>query len=332
VSAYARKHLLRVPLQPVSIARARRARTAARPRVDVAAAVELYLGQLPTALSRRNRPYSPKTIQGYAYHLRVFARAEGARAVDEVGPALVASHLAELRASGHASWTITGRDEALRVWLGWLAERGILGRQRLEGVRRSGSADTPIEILSADEIAALLVACDRNTWGGTRDIAILHTLRRTGVRASELCALELEDYDGRERRLTVRHGKGNKRRVLGVPDDAAAALDDWIIVMRGREPGALFPSERGWALSQNSLNLMLRRLAGRAGIARSVHPHLFRHTFAVEFLLAGGDSAILMRLLGHTTLAMTMRYLRAVDEMRAAEQHVATMRGARRRR
>jgi integrase len=144
------------------------------------------------------------------------------------------------------------------------------------------------------------------------------------LRASELVALDLADYDVAERRLQVRHGKGNKPRRLGVPADAAAAIDDFILMARGDEAGPLFPSERGGRLGRTPLQKVVHRLGVRAGVA-GVHPHRFRHTFACDFLRAGGDSAILMRLLGHSSLAMTMRYLRAIQEEEAAAEHVTVM-------
>jgi integrase len=154
---------------------------------------------------------------------------------------------------------------------------------------------------------------------------IVVVLWRTGLRASELCALELADYDAQRARLTVRHGKGDKYRVVGVPDDARLALDDWLLVSRGTPAGPLFPSERGGHLTYAGLSQMLGRLKERSG-AGDVHAHRFRHTFAIGFLRAGGDIYTLSRLLGHSTLAMTSKYLRALKAEEAADDHVRILR------
>jgi hypothetical protein len=92
----------------------------------------------------------------------------------------------------------------------------------------------------------------------------------------------------------VRHGKGDKYCVVGVPDDARLALDDWLLVSRGTPAGPLFPSERGGHLTYAGLSQMLGRLEERSGMG-DVHAHRFRHTFAIGFLRAGGDIYTLSR-------------------------------------
>lgn len=170
-------------------------------------------------------------------------------------------------------------------------------------------------------------------------------LWRCGLRATELCNLEIEDYDrarghlrvrglrprdrqGRlDERAEAREGKKTAaaRRTVGVPDDARAALEDWLVRARGLEPGRLFPGERGDGLRREALTVMLARLAGRAGVA-GVHPHRLRHTFACNMLRDGLDMYDLSRLLGHSTLAMTSKYLRAVQAEEVADRHVEVMR------
>jgi integrase/recombinase XerD len=328
VKGLARKHLTRVRRAPNFTERPVRSPRRIRPRGDevtIASAVDLYIRLLPTLTNKRGRPYMLRTIEAYAEHLRLWQRWAGERTISELSTALVTGYLAELRQQGLAAWTVSTRDKVLRIWLNWCVERGIFSRSPLEKSRRLTAQDPPVEVLTPEQVRRLLDCCDRQLWIGTRDAAIIVTLWRTGLRASELLALELDDYDPQTRRLRVRHGKGDKYRIVGVPDDAPAMLDDWIIVARGEEPGPIFFSDRGGRLGRWSLVQLFRRLGQRAGIA-GVHPHRFRHTFACDFLRAGGDSAILMRLLGHSSLAMTMRYLRAIQADQAAAQHVETMR------
>jgi site-specific recombinase XerD len=277
-------------------------------------------------ISRNGKPYSPKSITSYSEHLGMFARWAGDRLLADLEAETVALYSGQLRREGKAAFTVAGRENVIRIWLGWCAERKLIGRSPLADVRRTKAPDPPIETFTAAESRRMLAVCDRQRWDGTRNAAIIMTLWRTGVRADELCALEFDDYDSIERRLTVRHGKGDKFRLVGVPDDADGALQDWIVVARGREPGPLFPSERGDRLQRTSLSRLVAKIGRRAAIA-DCHPHRFRHTFAVDFLRAGGDSLVLVRLLGHTTLAMTQRYLRALADEQAAAQHVETMRG-----
>jgi site-specific recombinase XerD len=289
--------------------------------ITVAEAAAHYLRLLPTLTSRRGLPYSSESMRKMSENMTPFAREHPDTPLQALDAELVASHLAAMRARGLSQHTIATRDSVLRTWLAWLVEREWLPHSPLRRVRRQAAPDPPVSRLTDAEVCALLAACDRERWGGVRDHAVVLTLWRTGLRVTELCALEVADYDSVARRLMVRHGKGDKPRLLGVPDDAAAAIDDWLLSARGTAPGPLFPSAHGTRFNRRNLALALSRVATRAGVA-GVHPHRLRHTYACNYLLAGGDIYQLSRLLGHSTLAMTGRYLRAIEAEEAAESNV----------
>ncbi|MCC6454759.1 MAG: tyrosine-type recombinase/integrase [Caldilineaceae bacterium] len=149
----------------------------------------------------------------------------------------------------------------------------------------------------------------------TRDRALVLTLLDSGIRASELCALTVGDYTPQTGRLHIRHGKGDKARVVVVGVRTQKALWRWGTV-RGaaRSNAPLFPSTRGGGhLRRDTLKHLLTRLGKRAGVER-VHPHRFRHTFAVTFLRNGGNAIMLQELLGHTDLSMVRNYVRLAEQ------------------
>jgi integrase len=167
--------------------------------------------------------------------------------------------------------------------------------------------------LADSEVVALMRVCaDDSTPAGARDAALIAVLRGTGMRRSELVALDLADYDPLTGALTVRSGKGRKDRMVYAPAGTQSALNDWITV-RGEAPGPLF-----YGLVKGGA-LVVRRLAAQAaavvcaarareaGIAPFT-PHDMRRTFISGLLDAGADIATVQRLAGHEDPATTSRY------------------------
>jgi integrase/recombinase XerD len=285
--------------------------------------VDLFARALGTMISRHGKPYADNTLVTYRGEIAAFAAWAGERTLDDLDRDTVLAHLAEMRAAGYAPTYIQTRDKVLRVFLDWCVEHKMLAEHPLSRVPRATAADPPVVTLSDAEVGRLLDVCPNDTWLGVRAQAMIHVLWRCGLRAWELCNLTPEDYDRERRHLRVRGVKSiAARRTVGVPDDAALAVDDWLVRGLGTntEGTTLFPSERGGPLTRQALTHHIQRLGKRAGLT-GVHPHQLRHTFACNFLRAGGDLYLLSRLLGHSTLQMTTKYLRAIQAEEAADMH-----------
>jgi len=146
---------------------------------------------------------------------------------------------------------------------------------------------------------------------------IIYLLLDTGIRASELCSLVIRDVDLKARHVVVM-GKGDKERQI--PFDSITGQVLWrYLAGRKADPvsAPLFPAwtaaerdcpDRRGPLDARDLYHVLQRIGQRAGVA-DVHPHRFRHTFAIQYLRNKGDVYTLQRILGHTTLDMVRRYL-----------------------
>jgi site-specific recombinase XerD len=143
----------------------------------------------------------------------------------------------------------------------------------------------------------------------TRNRAIILLLLDTGLRASELVGLLGCDVDMRNRRIHVVNGKGDKDRLLPFSANTAQAIQRYLMTRADDSMNdPLFVTLDGFALDRISLRRTLHRLGQRAGVA-DVHPHRFRHTFAIQFLRNGGNMYVLQMLLGHSTLEMCRKYL-----------------------
>jgi site-specific recombinase XerD len=169
-----------------------------------------------------------------------------------------------------------------------------------------------IEPLNEDELRKITLCIPQHTADGARNFAIVLTFVDTGVRLAELVNLKLEDIDFGVGRFTV-FGKGGEERSVPIGITAKRAMVRYIEHFRP-EPvnprqGQLFLTGAGNPLSRNSVSRLVGRLAKRADVPR-LHPHLFRHTFAVRYLVNGGDVFTLQKILGHESLEMTRRYVK----------------------
>ncbi len=150
--------------------------------------------------------------------------------------------------------------------------------------------------------------CSHTTRQYLRNKAIIYTLLDTGLRSSELCDLRLKQTDKRNLRLKV-FGKGSKERI--VPFSSSTALHLWRYLATRSDLAPddyLFATGGDRPLDNHNLYHALKLVGERAGIA-DVHPHRFRHTFAINFLRNGGNVYTLKEILGHASLKMCLRYL-----------------------
>ncbi len=169
----------------------------------------------------------------------------------------------------------------------------------------------PGEALAAADVRALLAACGRGATG-IRNRALLVVLWRAGLRTAEALALRPSDVDAAGGLVRVRRGKGGRPRWAGIDPEAIAAVDAWLERRRALGLGArvpLFCTLRGGPLDPGYCRHAVKRLARRAGLRRRVHLHGLRHAHAVELVREGAPLHEVQAQLGHSSLAVTSRYL-----------------------
>jgi site-specific recombinase XerD len=178
----------------------------------------------------------------------------------------------------------------------------------------------------------LIRACSRRAPTGIRNRALIAVLWRCGLRIGEALTLELRDLDLELGTIRVRFGKGGKSRTVGVDEQTAALLARWIDRRRTLNVGArsaLFCTLQGGRLNDSYVRRLLPRLARKAGITKRVHPHGLRHTYAAELVREQVPINVVRDALGHSSLAITDRYLRdiaptqVIDAMRARSWDVS---------
>ena len=180
----------------------------------------------------------------------------------------------------------------------------------------------PIEILSRAEVSALMKTCTRCP-SGMRDKALIALLFGAGLRLGEALALLPRDMDMDAGTINVRHGKGDRQRVVGIDDGNLALVQQWMA--RRKALGArrsapvicqISKGRVGLPVSQPAVRQMLARRGARAGIDKRLHPHGLRHAHASELAADGLPLHIIQKQLGHRNVATTSRY---IDHLRPEE-------------
>jgi integrase/recombinase XerC len=219
--------------------------------------------------------------------------------------------------------TALNKHKALQQFFKWLVEEEDLERSPLDRVKQPKTAQTLIPILDDDATAKILATCKGKDFLSLRDEAIIRVFYNTGARLSEVAGLQLDDVDLNNDTLLF-HGKGRKDRRVRFGSKAGRALSRYLRSRerrRAKDSAALWLPEKGeMPLAANGIKIMLRRRGDLAGVA-NVHAHRWRHNFAHEWKLAGGDTGDLMLVLGWSSDDMPRRYGASAAAERAQLTH-----------
>jgi integrase/recombinase XerD len=168
-------------------------------------------------------------------------------------------------------------------------------------------------VLSYDEIESLFKQIDRSLPEGERNLAMLETLYSCGLRVSELTGLKISDIYSRDEIIKVK-GKGNKERFVPIDPLTLEHLEIYMKNIRVHMPvkkeaeDILFLNRRGAKLSRVMVFLIIKDLAKKAGIKKTISPHTFRHSFATHLVENGADLRAVQQMLGHESITTTEIY------------------------
>jgi integrase/recombinase XerC len=258
------------------------------------------------------RRLSARTRDAYRRDLADFLAWLGDQGIDQprrVHSQHVRSYAALRHRRGLAPKSLQRHLSAVRAWFRYLLRERQVGANPADGVRAPKDARRLPHTLDVDQVARLLTLpgdapLDR------RDRAIMELFYSSGLRLSELAALDVGDVQASDGLLAVT-GKGGKTRRLPVGRLAREALDHWLTsrsAMAGSGETALFVSQRGGRLSTRAIEARLRQRAIERGMPQHVHPHMLRHSFASHMLESSGDLRAVQDLLGHADIGTTQIY------------------------
>lgn len=259
------------------------------------------------------RRLSKNTLKAYRADLNALiaylARTEFSGAFADLTPDHVRGYLAEIHAETVAR-TRARKLSALRTLFKFLVREDLAPRNVGDAVLSPKLPPGAPRALQVDDVFQILEGEAADDPVMRRDLAMIEMLYGSGLRASELVALDLDRLDRKNRTVRV-VGKGNKERVVPFGAKALEAIDAWLAVRpQLADPGeaAVFVSKRGQRLSDRGLRRRLHRRTLEVALGRRVTPHMMRHSFATHLLDGGADLRAIQELLGHASLGTTQRY------------------------
>jgi integrase/recombinase XerC len=231
----------------------------------------------------------------------------------------VRSFMSLLRDNNYCKSTVARKLATLRSFYKFLVRRGYLNSNPVAPIRTPKQDKRLPKCLEVEQIEKLLSNPDTSTLLGARDRAMLETLYSTGMRVSELIALNISDVDLSNSAVRVA-GKGKKRRIIPLGPGAVQAILHYLDLRRNSprsanfDSDALFINKHGQRLSTRSVRRKLDKYLLEAGLDLSVSPHTLRHSFATHMLQRGADLRSVQEMLGHQSLSTTQIYTHVTGE------------------
>lgn len=257
---------------------------------------------------RSERGLSPHTAEAYGRDLLLFGKHISFRPLDTLGKEDFLKFIEFLTTSSFASATICRALISLKVFFRFLKKEGVISQDLSKEIETPKLWQWVPEILSVEEVSALLSQPDKKDPIGARDAAFFELLYATGLRVSEACLLKVFDFsDGFVKVL----GKGKRERIVPVGGKAIDAIDHYLTHFRkgALERGDfLFVTSRGKPLSRVFVWKRIKMYAKKAGVEKNISPHTLRHSFATHLLENGADLRLIQDMLGHVDIATTDRY------------------------
>jgi integrase/recombinase XerD len=277
--------------------------------------IEPYLDHL-----RVERRLSAHTLDNYARDLRELARfaAGRERPLDRLDRSALEAFVRQQMAAGLSPRSVARRVAAVRGFYRYLVLDERLKESPADDLSPPRAWPALPKFLSLEQVDQLLEQPDVTTSLGLRDRAMIEVLYATGLRVSELVAIRMADLHLESEYLTC-IGKGNKERIVPIGEQAA----DWARqyqrtarpeLVGGRKAVArLFVNARGGALSRVGFWKILKNHGRRAGLPKSLSPHVLRHSFATHLLERGADLRAIQLMLGHADLSTTQIYTHVLE-------------------
>lgn len=260
------------------------------------------------------RGASQNTLDAYQTDLRQlvdYLRHAGIASWAAVEPAVVQSFIAHLTEREYATTSIARKFAAVKSFFQYLSASGAVPSNPAQDVGSPRVEKYLPHALSPQEVARLFTLPMVSTAAGLRDAAMLHVLYATGLRVSELVAIELADVDAGL--ATIRcSGRSGRMRQLPVSKAARDALDAYLSrgrpqLVRDESTDALFLNHHGERLTRQGFWLIMKGYARAAGVA-DITPHTLRHSFALDMIDRGMELRSVQELLGHANISTTQMY------------------------
>lgn len=270
---------------------------------------------------------SKNTAIGYSNDLKqcaIFTANLGIDGWKNVKTEHISLWLSKLTLDAYSTKSLSRKLSALRMLAKKLVRDGIRNDDFVELLSLPKLIRKLPTTLTINEVTSLLESPNLSSPHGLRDRAIMELLYSSGLRVSELCSLTLHSFDLEHGFLRV-FGKGSKERIVPIGGQALSSLKNYLLdgrpkLLKRCTGSELFISQLGKSISRKTVWLILKTYAEALGIAKTVKPHMLRHTFATHLLQNGADLRVIQEMLGHADICTTEIYT-AVDPSRLVDEH-----------
>lgn len=270
----------------------------------------IHFIQVERQLSANTLASYRRDLESYVQHLQ---HAEGMNDFRRVERVTILRHLEQLRMQGKTSRTVARHISSIRSFHQFLLREKRAETDPTVHLEMPTIEQKLPKVLSIQEIEAILIAPNRSKPQGKRDVAMLELLYGSGMRISELIALDLADIHLTMGFVRV-FGKGGKERIVPLGKSAVAALSAYLDGARGQLQGkypkteAFFINQRGKRLTRQGCWKLMKEHALKAGIKQELTPHTLRHSFATHLVENGADLRAVQEMLGHADISTTQIY------------------------
>ena len=264
----------------------------------------------------KHRRLSENTLTSYGRDINLYIEYLDAKArinAAEAGKSVIIAYLVYLKSNGRATSTILRSFASLKAFYGYLLSLGKIESDPTEGVELPKAERKLPQVLSTEEVNRLLDQPSGEGDKDRRDKAMLELLYATGIRVSELIALDIADVNLDMGFIRCR-GTGDRERIIPVGRICTGVLSDYITNVRKRiisneNEKALFVNmSSGTRISRQGFWKLIKQCAANAGIDADITPHTLRHSFAAHLLENGADIRSVQSMLGHSDISSTQVY------------------------
>lgn len=258
-------------------------------------------------VEKRLSEHTLKSYQRDIKHLQSYCVNNELQRWHQVQVTDIRNHISSRHRKGLSSKSLQRELSAIRSFYNYLLKKRLLDNNPATHIRAPKQTRKLPKVLDVDQVFGLLET-PADSRLEIRDLAMFELFYSSGLRLSELAALNINDLDISDQSLRVRRGKGGKQRDLPVGSKAIIAINKWLTYRPKTSDPALFISNKGNRLGQRSIQLRLDRWGKKQGLPEHVHPHMLRHSFASHLLESSQDIRAVQELLGHSNIGTTQIY------------------------
>lgn len=245
-------------------------------------------------------------------HFEAFVLERGAKDLTDVSNTDIVSYVMEMKKEDKSRSTVNRKLTSIRTFYKFLVKEGKIKENPAENIKSPRIEKKEIEYLSIDDVDKLMTLPDE-TIKGKRDRAMLELIYATGIRASELIDMKLDDCNMRMGFVKC-SGEHSKARIIPIGRPARMALETYIYdvrpaMLRGGDSDSLFLNYVGEPMTRQGLWKILKEYGEEAGFKIKLTPQVIRNSFAVHMLQNGADIKSIQELMGHEDIAATQAYL-----------------------